>query len=208
MREREFSDDERQHDTFVTGDTMGLVRVGQSGAVSVREIGSEGPGPWHRFAARLLAGDDVVAVDGDGNASIIVFTKDDSGGCDGPGASSVHALYRSNEPQMERKFDLAPAECGTDAGPFWTGAIGERFVVGWVERASVRSPGDSPIRGFAFQTLAATGVGELGHLSRPASEMVDAGCDKEHCYAVALATEETGAQRIETLVYPSTPPAP
>jgi hypothetical protein len=207
MRERDFRDDERQHDTFVTGDTLGLVRVGQSGAVSVREIGSESVGPWHPFVARLLEGDDVVAVDGDRNASIVVFTKDDGGGCDGPGAPSVHALYRSNEPEVERKFDLAPAECGTDAGPFWTGAVGGSFVVGWVERASTRTPGEAPIRGFAFQTIAATGVGELRRLSRPADEMVDAGCNKDHCYAVALATEETGAQRIETLVYPSTPPA-
>jgi hypothetical protein len=207
MRERDFSDDEREHDTFVTGDTVGLVRVGQSGALSVREIGSEGVGPWHHFAARLLEGDDVVAVDGDRNASIIVFTKDDGGGCDGPGAPSVHALYRSSEPEVERRFDLAPAECGTDAGPFWTGAIGGWFVVGWVERASMRSPGDAPIRGLAFQTIGATGAGELRRLSRPADEMVDAGCDKDHCYAVALATEASGAQRIETLVYPSTPPA-
>jgi hypothetical protein len=202
MRERDFSDEEREHDTFVVDDVLGLVRVGQSGTVAVRELGSDGVGPWHRSLGRLHEGDDIVAVDGDRDVSIIVFTSDDSSGCDGPGAPSVHALYLSQTPPAERIVDLAPAACGEDVGPFWTGAVGGSFVVGWVERASVRSPGDRPIRGFAFRTMASGALGELRHLSRPANEMVDAGCDKDHCYAVALTTEEAGPQRIETFVYP------
>jgi hypothetical protein len=213
MRERDFTDEEREHDTYVVGDTLGLVRIGRSGTVSVREIGSDGGGPWHRSLLGLHEGDDVVAVDGDGAASMIVFTREATTASCGSSALSVHALYLSRT-SPDRVVELAPATCGEDVGPFWTGAVGGAFVVGWVERATPRLPGDAPIRRLGFRRIETRELGELRYLDRPADYMVDAGCDKDHCYAVALG--RTGAlprdvvpdsgdsrpQRIDTLMYP------
>jgi hypothetical protein len=190
MRDRDFSDEEREHDTFVVGDTLGLVRVGQSGVVAVRDVGAE-MSPWRHLGARLNEADDVVA---------------DEAGCDGPGAPSVHALHVEKRTGSEQSFELAPAPCDRELGPFWTGSIDKAFVVAWVERASVRAAAEPPIVGLAYRTITSAGLGELSRVSRPSDEMVDAGCDKDRCYAVALVRPrgavEMLPEAVEVVAYP------
>ncbi len=185
LRDRDFADEEREHDTFVVDDTLGLVRVGQSGSISLRDVGAE-ISPWHGLGARLTAADDVVAVDGDSETTTLIFTRDDDQGCDGPSAPSVHAIRFAKKTLSEASFDLAPSSCGRELGPFWTGSLGDSFVVAWVERASLRAPGDPPIAALVYRTISSGGLGELRRVARPSDEMVDAGCDKNRCYAVAL----------------------
>jgi hypothetical protein len=205
MRDRDFSDEEREHDAFVVGDTLGLVRVGHSGSVSVRDVGAE-VSPWRRLGVRLTETDDVVAVDGDSDATTVIFTRDDAEPCDGPGAPSVHALRLPSKAPSEQSFDVAPAVCDRELGPFWTGTVGAGFVVAWVERVSVRRQGEAPIVGLAYRTITSAGLGELRHLRRTSDEMVDAGCDKDRCYAAALARPAEAADRqpeaVEIVAYP------
>jgi hypothetical protein len=206
IRDRDFTDEEREHDTFVVGDALGLVRVGQSGSLSLREVGAE-PSPWRHLGTKLTEADDVVAVDGDSEATTVVFTHDDGGGgCDGPSAPGVRTLRVSRKSPLDASFELAPAACGRELGPFWTGSVGEAFVVAWVERASVRGSGEPPIVGFSYRTITSAGLGELRRVARPSDEMVDAGCDKDRCYAVALVrppqAAEPQAESVEVLAYP------
>jgi hypothetical protein len=202
MKDRDFADEEREHDTFVVGDTLGLVRVGQSGTVSVREVGVE-LSPWRRLDAKLTSADDVVAADGDPDTTTLVYTRDD-GACDGPGAPSVHAVQVSKKGPSEPSFDVAPAACDRDLGPFYTGTLGDTFVVAWVERALVRAPGEPPIVGLAYRTITGARLGELRRVPRPADEIVDAGCDDKRCYAAALVRRAPDVQPgvVEVLAYP------
>jgi hypothetical protein len=205
MRDRDFIDEEREHDTFVVGDTLGLVRVGHSGSISVREVGAE-IAPWRRLVARLMDADDVVAVDGDPDATTVVFTRDEGDSCDGPSTPSVHAVRLASKGPAEQSFDVAPAACDRELGPFWTGTVVAGFVVAWVERASVRRQGEAPIVGLAYRTITSSGLGELRHVRRPSDEMVDAGCDKDRCYAAALVRPAEAADRqpeaVEIVSYP------
>jgi hypothetical protein len=206
MRERDFADEEREHDSFVVGDSLGLVRIGQSGSVSIREVAvavhDGGAGAWRHLTTKLTEADDVVAVDGDPRANLVVFTRDDSGSCDGPGAPSVHALYVTKESGAEQIVDLAPAACDRDPAQFWTGAIGGSFVAAWADRPSAPPVGDPKVTGLFYRTVGAKGLGELKHVPLTADEIVDADCDKNRCYAAVLARVAGGPDRIELLTYP------
>jgi len=197
MRERDFKDEEREHDTFVVKDTLGLVRIGQSGSVALREIAGESVGAWHRFAANLTEADDVVAVDGAEDASLVVFTRDEPGACDGPGSPSVHALILTESTSTERVVDLQAAECRTELGPFWTGAVAGSFVVGWVERVVASGSGRPRVAGLSYRMLGSTGPSEPHRFERSGEEMVDAGCDKDRCYTVLLSDG-----KLESFAYP------
>jgi hypothetical protein len=197
MRERDFKDEEREHDTFVVKDTLGLVRIGQAGSVAIREIAGEDMSAWHRFTTKLPEGDDVVAVDGDQETSLVVFTRDEAGTCDGPSSPSVHALTLTKATSAERLDDLEAAGCDREIGPFWTGAIGGSFVVAWVERSSAPAEGRPRVAGLSYRTLSSAGPGEIHRIARPSDELVDAGCDKDRCYAVALSSG-----KLEAFAYP------
>jgi hypothetical protein len=199
MRERDFADEEREHDTFVFGDTLGLLRVGQSGSLSIRRVKAGEWGEWRRVTARLEPNDEVVAVDGDAQSSLIVFTRDDTG-CDGSAASSIHAFGIGRE--LERPVDLAPGECGKEKGPFWTGAIAGRFVTAWVDRNSTPKEDEPRVLGISYRAFSLESAGELVHVTRAADAIVDAGCDDSRCYAVALARSSDGSSRLEVIAYP------
>jgi hypothetical protein len=208
MRERDFADEEREHDPFVVKDTLGLVRVGQSGSISTREVNEGGSSPWRRLSTKLTEADDVVAVDGTLGSALIVFTRDETSACDGPATPSIHAVFAPVEPDteggVERSYDLAVGECDRELGQFWTGAIGPRsFVTAWVERVPSAKPGEARVSGISYRTIADDGVGELRHVARSADEMVDAGCDnRDRCYAVSLSRSDDGSQHIDVLAYP------
>jgi hypothetical protein len=207
LRDRDFPDEEREHDTFALDDTLGVVRVGKSGAVAIREIGLDGlSSSWRRLTTRLEEADDVVAVDADADAFSVIFTRDDSSACDGPGASTIRALRASRVGTEEQTMDLSTGECGREVGPFWTGAPSGSFVTAWAERSSKRDPKAPPIAGLAYRVFTRGGLGELKRVARPSDEMVDAGCDKERCYAVALVrgpgTDEMQPEIVQSIAYP------
>ncbi len=206
LRDHDFTDEEREHDTFAVDDTLGVVRVGKSGSIAVREVTAEDRGSWHKLTTRLAETDDVVAVDADAGAFTVIFTREDIGSCDGPAASTIRALRAPRAGTDEQTVDLSPGECGRDVGPFWTGAPAGSFVVGWVERSPVRGGALAPIVGLAYRAFSRGALGELRRVARPADEMVDAGCDRDRCYAVALVrapgTDELQPEVVQSIAYP------
>src|ERR1700722_273652 len=98
IRDSDFGDDEeREHDAYTVGDDLGIVRVASSGAVAMREF-AKGAGAavpsWRRLKHIIPADDDIVAVDGDADATLIVYTQDADDACPGvgPTAEAVPAL--------------------------------------------------------------------------------------------------------------------
>src|SRR5882672_107673 len=63
IRNADFGDaEEREHDAYTMGDDMGVVRVGGTGAIAMREITRTGARtPWRKLRHALSADDDVVA---------------------------------------------------------------------------------------------------------------------------------------------------
>jgi hypothetical protein len=206
LRDRDFSDEEREHDTFALEDTLGIVRIGKSGAIAIREVSTGGLGSWRKLATRVEEANDVVAVDADGEVLTVVFTRDDSASCDGPGASTIRALRASRSGTEERTVDLSPVECGRDVGPFYTGATSGSFVVAWVERSTTRDPRAPPIVALAYRAFDHSVLGALRRVPVPSDEMVDAGCDKDRCYAVALVrapgSQEMQPESVQSIAYP------
>src|SRR5208283_174791 len=107
-------DDEREHDAYSIGDDLGLVRVGASGAVALRELPRGGaPGPWRKLKQALATDDDVVTVDGDATATLIVVTHDAEDACaeGGVASDSVRAIRVDRKTGEESIVALAPADC-------------------------------------------------------------------------------------------------
>jgi hypothetical protein len=206
LRDRDFSDEEREHDTFAIEDTLGIVRIGKSGAIALREVSTGGRGSWRKLATRLAEADDVLAIDADGDALTVIFTRDDSASCDGSGASTIRALRASRTGTEEQTVDLASVECGRDVGPFYTGTTSGSFVVGWVERSTMRDPKAPPIVALAYRAFDHSVLGALRRVAVPSDEMVDAGCDKDRCYAVALVRapgiQDMQPEWVQAIAYP------
>jgi hypothetical protein len=206
LRDRDFSDEEREHDTFAVDDTLGIVRVGTSGAIAIREVTAERRGSWRRLTTRLTEADDLVAVDADADAFTAIFTREDTGSCDGSAASTVRALRASRSGTAEETIDLSSGECGRDVGPFWTGAPAGSFAVAWVERSPMGVPSAPPIVGLVYRVFTHAGLGALRRVALPSDEMVDAGCDADRCYAVALVrapgTDPTQPELVQSIAYP------
>lgn len=187
IRDIDFGDDdEREHDVYTIGDDLGIVRVGGSGAIAVREVPQGGaPTPWHRLKATIPPDDDVVAVDGDAEAAFIVYTHDAEDACPGIGstAEAVKAIRVERKTSAETVLDLAAADCDHAPGPFWVAASAPGGpTVGWVERAASGAP---PITGVALRTWTA-GAMKPRHLDVAADAVTDAGCDPSGCSVAAL----------------------
>ena len=189
IRDADFGDDEeREHDAYSVGDDLGVVRVASSGAVAMREVPRGGsPTPWRKLKHTIPADDDVVAVDGDADATVIVYTEDSDETCPGVGATaeSVHALKVVRKTGEETLLDLAPADCEKAPGPLWVAASPAGVTVGWVERRTKSSPQAPPIMGAAFRVLLPSGPKPF-HIDLAADAVVDAGCDEKGCSIAAL----------------------
>jgi hypothetical protein len=192
------ADEERELTEYTVGDDLGVVRVGSGGQVAVREARGDAMGPWKKLTATIPADDDVVAVDGDAKATYVITTREAANACgsapSGSAPMSVQAMRIDRATFAEAMSEVAAAECGKELGPFWTGAAGGRFVVAWAERASKRDATSAPIVGLAYRVLDGEGAaggaaGAVVRIARAADALVDAGCDKDRCYAVALARE-------------------
>jgi hypothetical protein len=210
IRDSDFGDDdEREHDAYTLGDDLGLVRVGSSGAIHLREIPRDGaPTPWRRLKQTIPPDDDVVAVDGDADATLIVYTHDAADACPGIGstAEGVQLLRVDRKTGAESSLALAPADCDRSPGPFWiaTAAPGGATVA-WVERATKLAAKAAPIAGVALRTLVA-GAPRSRRIDLVADAVVDAGCDDKACSIAALLRPVDGdgmqPEAISVLPYP------
>lgn len=189
IRDSDFGDDEeREHDTYTVGDDLGIVRVASSGAVAMRDYPRGGtPTPWHRLKHTIPADDDVVTVDGDADATLIVYTQDADEACPGVGstAEAVHALRVARKSGEETLLDLAPADCSRSPGPFWIASTPLGQAVGWIERTAKGAATAAPIAGASFRLMTAGGV-QSRRIDQAADALVDAGCDAKGCSLAAL----------------------
>ena len=191
MRNVDFGDDEREHDAFSIGDDLGLVRIGTSGAVALREVPRGGaPGPWRKLKHSLSTDDDVVTVDGDATGIVIVVTHDADDACaeGGAAAESVRALRVDRKTGEESIVPLASADCDRSRGPFWIASAPSGSLVAWVERRTAQSPKAAPVAGLSFRVFRADGV-LAGRIEQPADAIADSGCDDEGCSVAALIRE-------------------
>ncbi|HEY6460188.1 MAG TPA: hypothetical protein VIY73_08550 [Polyangiaceae bacterium] len=210
IRDSDFGDDdEREHDVYTVGDDLGLVRVGSGGAVALRDIPQGGaPTPWRRLKASIPADDDVVAVDGDADATFVVYTHDADDACPGIGstAEAVKAIRVDRKTGAESVLDLAPADCDHAPGPFWVAPSAPGgATVGWVERATKLAPKAPPIAGVALRTWTGAAM-KARHVALHADAVSDAGCDASGCSVAALVRPE-GAdgmtpETIQVVAYP------
>ena len=185
---------------FSFGLRSGVVRVEKTTA-TVREL--EDGGLSRARSERIVVDedDDIVVVDGVGQGPILVTTHESELACDGGAAASarvsVSLLGRARSSNtgdagsdaglVPRTAELAPAVCGRERGPFWSGAVGSDVVVAWGERVRQAGKTTAPIAGVGFARLHADGtVGEHGTISLMADGVTDASCDAHDCYAAAL----------------------
>jgi hypothetical protein len=202
LRDADFGEDEeREHDTYAIGDDLGLVWMGASGAVAVREIPrGQRPGPWRKVKETISPDDDVVAVGSDADAALVVFTHDAEEACAGIGSTSesVRLLRVGRKGGAESVLDLAPPDCAHSLGPFWIAPSPNAATVAWVERATGLAPKAAPIVGAALRTLSPRGI-TARHIDVAADAVSDGGCDELGCSLVALVrppspTPEGGAR--------------
>jgi hypothetical protein len=194
LEEADFrGDDQRERAEFTVGDDIGVVRLGTSGALALREILAGVPAPLTRLKTALPREDDVVAVDATSKIIAVIFTEEAEGACPNAGGAAgaavrVKALRIDRATTEESVVELAPGTCGRELGPFFTGALGDAVSVGWVERTPMVGKAHAPIAGLAHRTVVAAGpLGELTRTEQAADALVDAGCSVSRCYAVALA---------------------
>jgi hypothetical protein len=199
-------DDERSHELYAVADTLGIVRVGAAGSVASREVTANHRGPWRRLGEKLSEGDDVTLVDADSRIAVLAFTRDAAAPGDVAGTSSVEAFAWERAGTRETSYQLAPADASRVRGPFWSGAVTGGVVVAWVERSARMGGAEAPILGMTYRVVSIDALGDARLVERPADDLVDAGCDDLHCYAVALARaagEDGGQPEVaEVLRYP------
>ncbi len=195
LRDADFGeDDEREHEPYTLGDTLGLVRVGSSGAVAMRDVPRAGaPTPWRTLKHKLAAEDDVVAVDGDAAATILVFTHDAEEACAGVGSSAVavRALRIDRASGAETLLDLAPPDCDVSPGPFWIAPAPGGPAVAWVERSGKLAPNAPPVRRLAARSLK-DDASRTGGVALAADALADGSCNETGCFAAALERAQDG----------------
>ncbi len=198
MRNSDFADEEREHESFTVADDLEIARVGVGGGVATRTVaGDREPSAWRRLKHVLSDDDDLVAVDGQPQRSLFVFTRDSDTACPTPesGGQRVRALDVDRATGADRLLELAPPDCQGQRGPFWipaglTAAGGP--IVAWVERGP--GTGDKkvpPISGLAYRIVGSEGV-RSGRISIAADALVDGDCDDAACFAAALLREPGG----------------
>lgn len=195
LKESEFGeDDQRERPEYTVGDDVGVVRLGASGAIALREVRGGAPGSLHKLRTAIGRDDDVVSVDASPRVVVIVFTEDVSDSCakDGGtatvGSTRVKALRVDRTTFEESIVELSPGMCAREVGPFFTGAQGDGVSVAWVERVPIAGKSRAPIAALAHRVVPAAGPApDLVRVEQPADALVDAACDGTRCYAVALA---------------------
>jgi hypothetical protein len=196
LRENDFGDDEERETTeYTVGDDVGMVRLGASGSVAVRELVNGALGPLRRLKAALPKDDDLVAVDASPKVLTLVYTHDVSSECpakanDTNVSTKILALRVDRQTFEESIVELAPGKCGYEVGPFMTGVVGEGVSVAWSERTGGAGKPRAPITALAHTVVGASGKPVLARIEQAAEALVDAGCDGTRCAAVALVRRE------------------
>ncbi|MBX3229260.1 MAG: hypothetical protein KIT84_18435 [Labilithrix sp.] len=186
-RESDFGeDDQRELAEYTVGDEVGVVRLALSGAVALRETKAGVPDALHKLATTIGRDDDVVAVDATSKMVVIVYTQDAAGCKADETGSRVMALRVDRRSFEESVVELAPARCGGENGPFFTGVLEDQLSVAWVERTAGVGKARAPIAGLTHTHVDLLGAPIATHLDQPADAIVDAGCDGAKCFAVAL----------------------
>lgn len=189
IRDSDLGGDEVEHRVYVSGDTLEIVRIASSGSIAARDVRRVGsPSPWRKLKYALSPDDDVVAVDGDENTMVVVFTRPAEGTCPAMASTAerVEALWVDRTAAVETLFELAPADCQRTFGPFWTAQPTRRPpMIAWVERPIDPAPGAPSIAAVAYRTTLAEGV-RTGRLEVAADAIADAGCDETECFVAAL----------------------
>jgi hypothetical protein len=188
-------DDQRERPEYTVGDDVGVVRLGVSGAISLREVRDGTPGSLHKLRTVIPRDDDVVALDATPRVVVIVFSEDVSDACakDGGttatvGSTRVKALRVDRTTFDESIVELSPGMCAREVGPFFTGAQGDSVSVAWVERVPLAGKSRAPIAALAHSLVPPSGPAPaLLRVEQAADALVDAACDGTRCYAVALA---------------------
>ncbi len=208
IRDRDFGeDDEREHEAFTVGDDLGIVRVGGGGTLWLREIAQGHASTWHHLKHAVSEDDDIVAVDGDEGAILVVFTREATDACGGSesGAVTVRALRIDRKTGEEALATLARADCDGSPGAFWVGSTPAGSVVAWTHRRARPAPNTAPIDGLAYRVFASDRPRE-GHTDIEADALVNGGCDEAGCFAAALVRgpDNDGGrpEAIFALVYP------
>jgi hypothetical protein len=189
LREADFGEDEqRERSEYTFGDELGIVRLASSGMVAYREVKDGTVGALKKARTKIPHDDDVVAVDATSRALAIVFTQDASSSCpDGQASTKVSALRIDRATGEETSLELSTGICTREVGQFFTGAVGDAVSVAWVERVPAAGKPKAPIVALAHASVPATGAAQaVKRIDVAADALVDAGCDAERCYAVAL----------------------
>jgi hypothetical protein len=194
LRNSELGEDERRElSAYTEGDDVGIVRLGESGAVAVRELSGRRLGSLRKLKTSIPKDDDVVAVDASAKTLAIVYTQDVSASCpsgDSEASTKVSVLRVDRQTFEESTTELSPGRCGYEVGPFFTGVLGDGVSIAWTERTGGPGRARAPIVGLAHALVAPSGSPSLARIEQPADALVDAGCDGTTCYAVALAPRE------------------
>jgi hypothetical protein len=184
------NDDDSDNQTYTFGDRLGLVRVGESGVLDLRELDGATLSPWRRLKHSFSSDDDVlVGVDGDARRTLLAYTHDQSDTCSttSAGGRSAHLLVVDRGSPAEDRILLAQADCSLELGPFWTVSTDAAAGVAWVERSARAGASGAPIRGLAYRFV---GASDTVHVAQPADSIVEAGCDARACYAAALVRDD------------------
>lgn len=207
LRGADFDDDEVEHRVFTVADRLQVARLAESGALSMREVPAAGPPhAWRAIKHRMVENEDLVAVDGDSAATVVVSTRAREDEC--PNAESspeeVDVLRIDRATGAETVAGVAPADCARSYGPFWIARLGTRSpIVAWVEQRAETGPGAPPIRGLAYAVLRDAKHPDTGRFDIDSHALVDAGCDDAGCFAAALvgsAAQDAGAPSAAPIV--------
>jgi hypothetical protein len=198
LRDSDFGEsEERELKTYSVGDDLGVVRIGGSGAIAIRELLQGGAETvWRKLKHVLSADDDVVAVDGDAHATFLIYTREAGEACAGVGstAEGAQALRIDRESGDESVVDLARPDCDRSRGPFWMVSSARTSLVAWVERNTKVAPKAPPIHGLGVRLLGPDGAQTPG-VEIAADALANGGCDSTGCVFAALVRGPDGDDR-------------
>ena len=201
LKESEFGEDEqRELSEYTTGDGTGFVRLATSGAIALREVSGGKAGAIHRLKTAIGRDDDVVAADASGRIAVIVYTEDLAEDGGDRACPRVMALRVDRQSFEESTLELSSGRCGFEVGPFFTSAVGDAVSVAWPERTGGIGQPRAPVVSLASSLVAAGVAPALARIDQAAEAMIDATCDANACYAVALVHAAEGAPGVAKVV--------
>ncbi len=193
-------DEQRELSEYTTADGPGFVRLASSGALALREVSGGKAGPLHRLKTAIGRDDDVVAADASGRIAVIVYTEDLAEDGGDRACPRVMALRVDRQSFEETTIELSSGRCGFEVGPFFTGPVGDSVSVAWPERTGGIGQPRAPVVSLATSLVAPGPAPTLARIDQAAEAMVDATCDANACYAVALTHASEGAPGVAKVV--------